>query len=585
MLRRGGEAVERYLKQTGLEELEHVVREILVDRLGLIGGEVTRASLKSAVERFEKMPDSVTTRSLFEAVRAAGVVGATVPPQSFGTAELLKGVQLGGIMVDAPEDLTFEWRSERSSLKLVGARLDAGGGSLHTAKVVAHQGKPFGLVCLGGGLDPAQDPVNEVWQESLADPHIVPFFVPERDFRRRIHVIHVVDGEALPLMRDAGRPLSDEASGQLLRKAEELMDHAPLRWWVMTAAERIEMKDKPGFFRAVMEAAHRRGIPVWVDFRTVYSTPEDIRAVLNVERRRPMDVLAPNAQEFIHVLEAASLVSKGEWSGKELPEAKIIEYAQELRERYNLEGVLVKRDRLGFLWILQDRVIVRHGAKVEVASEIGAGDSLNAGCVLGLADGKNFEEAADLGLLLATATVILPGSQVATPESVKAVRPLLNAAGLEEENLNRILRQVADSIQGSGVVVFGPETSSRTGLEELVRRAPPELLMRMVFLVGAARAAQLKKLNPAVQVVPDNDVKKLAALLISLPEADRVTVLGTLLLAQQLQSLLPPVMAVSRLDPVVAFRLILAALGVPDSVLDQVDTAGLEESLARAQAA
>ena len=176
---------------------------------------------------------------------------------------------------------------------------------------------------------------------------------------------------------------------------------------------------------------------------------------------------------------------------------------------------------------------------------------------------------------------------VSFPPDNRILPPILpgDATGLEEGNLNRILPQVVGSIQGSGVVVFGSETSSRTGLEELVRRAPPELLMRMVFLVGAARAAQLQKLNPAVQVVPDNDVKKLAALLISLPEADRVTVLGTLLLAQQLQSLLPPVMAVSRLDPVVAFRLILADLGVPDSVLDQVDAAGLEESLARAQAA
>ena len=108
----------------------------------------------------------------------------------------------------------------------------------------------------------------------------------------------------------------------------------------------------------------------------------------------------------------------------------------------------------------------------------------------------------------------------------------------------------------------------------------------MVFYaVGTAWAIRMRELNPAAQVIADNDPGKLAALLISLPEADRVTVLGTLLPAQQLQRLLPATMAVTHLDPTVAFRLILAALGIPNSVLNQVDTAGFEESLARAQAA
>ena len=80
-------------------------------------------------------------------------------------------------------------------------------------------------------------------------------------------------------------------------------------------------------------------------------------------------------------------------------------------------------------------------------------------------------------------------------------------------------------------------------------------------------------------------ISKLSALLISLPEADRVTVLGTLLLAQQLQRLLPATMALTQIDPAVAFRLILAALGVPNSILNQVDSTGLEESLTRARAA
>ena len=167
------------------------------------------------------------------------------------------------------------------------------------------------------------------------------------------------------------------------------------------------------------------------------------------------------------------------------------------------------------------------------------------------------------------------------PTDIVAAVVVHSTAGLEEQRV----AVLDESVQGPGVVVIGPEVlEMRAGLEEFVRKAPPGLVRRMVFYaVGAAWAARLKQVNPNVQVIAEEDLTGLAALLLSMPEAERVTVLGALALAQQLQRILP--MSVYRLDAGAAFRLILAALGVPGNVLDQIDASGLEEIFAQARAA
>lgn len=136
-------------------------------------------------------------------------------------------------------------------------------------------------------------------------------------------------------------------------------------------------------------------------------------------------------------------------------------------------------------------------------------------------------------------------------------------------------------------MVIGPEgLEARAGLEEMVKRAPPELLRRMIFFgVGAAWAERLRQLNRGVRVIEENDLNGLVPILLAMPEADRVAVLASLALAQQLERVVPPSITVSFLEMNAAFRLILAAAGVPKALLDQLDVDGLEEQLIRRRAA
>ncbi|MBI3312053.1 MAG: hypothetical protein HYZ88_00815 [Candidatus Omnitrophica bacterium] len=82
------------------------------------------------------------------------------------------------------------------------------------------------------------------------------------------------------------------------------------------------------------------------------------------------------------------------------------------------------------------------------------------------------------------------------------------------------------------------------------------------------------------QVVAEEDLSALGPFLLSMPEAERVTVIGFLTLAKQLEQILPLTMTVSHLDPDAAFRLILAAMGVSEPVLNQIDAWGDEELFA-----
>ena len=172
-------------------------------------------------------------------------------------------------------------------------------------------------------------------------------------------------------------------------------------------------------------------------------------------------------------------------------------------------------------------------------------------------------------------------------EIVRAAPP--QTSGLEEaaEGESALLAYLAEAVQGPGVLIIGPEAlEARAGLEELARRASPALLRRMVFFgVGTAWANRLREVRSDAQIVEGHDLVELAAILLAIPEADRVTVLGSFALARQLRQIVPASMSVTSLDLQVAFRFLLAALGVPDSALVQVNAAGLEEQLARSRAA
>lgn len=154
-----------------------------------------------------------------------------------------------------------------------------------------------------------------------------------------------------------------------------------------------------------------------------------------------------------------------------------------------------------------------------------------------------------------------------------------NTAGLEE---------ISEAVQGAGVVVMEASVlEDRPGLMEFARQIRGPLAKRLI-LVGLeeAEARKLREQNPAIQTVPAGDLDGLVVALVGLEEAERVTHVGKdRLLADQLIRILPASMSVVHVGPATGLEELLLSMGVPASILDQLDAAGLEEDIARSRAA
>ncbi len=143
------------------------------------------------------------------------------------------------------------------------------------------------------------------------------------------------------------------------------------------------------------------------------------------------------------------------------------------------------------------------------------------------------------------------------------------------EAAGALLTRLAQAAEGQpGVLVLTPEAiQDPAGLEELIKRLPPELLRRTIwFNTGVALAEYLHSLEPTLQIIKDYNTQALVLKLLSREEAEKITTTSKDL-ALYLQEVLP--MTVTYLK-VLTVKLILAALGVPIEQLNQIDPTKLE---------
>ena len=96
-----------------------------------------------------------------------------------------------------------------------------------------------------------------------------------------------------------------------------------------------------------------------------------------------------------------------------------VSLAEELINKGKVENVVISLEERGAILISREGTERVHVPPVEVNSTVGAGDSMVAGLVLGLAQGKSKKEALYLGVASGTAAAMTPGTELCRREDAQ----------------------------------------------------------------------------------------------------------------------------------------------------------------------
>ena len=138
------------------------------------------------------------------------------------------------------------------------------------------------------------------------------------------------------------------------------------------------------------------------------------KAALRHAANEGVFMLKPNLNEL------SSLLGKKELSIEEVAPA-----AKEIIEKRYCEVLLVSLGEKGAMLFTQHDQLKVSAPKVEKKSTVGAGDSMVAGFVLSLSQGKNFENALRYGVACGTAATMQPGTELCNKKDADALYQII----------------------------------------------------------------------------------------------------------------------------------------------------------------
>ena len=417
-------------RRVGMEIIEGIARKGLN-----LKGPITRDSLSGAIQLFKESDVENRNKIVGQITDAVIEMQREVVPsrgkeKKFGTTDLLNKAKVAGVDVCAPLDITLVWeKTSDGSLRLANFAVDAGGGATNTAKAVANNGQYFGLLKLMGN-----DAAAGTMVARLAKEHIIASFISTNS-GQKINIIHVVENESVGGTSNLGGAIVSSVIDDLLAGVRKMLNKSPnMKWLTITAGGRILSKETPRAYSSILDIAHEHGVDALVDFN-YNSSREEIKAVLEAKRKNPADIITPNMEEFILILKKTGVYIREGLSKGTITDDEIIEYSRGLIGRYNLRGVLIKRDKNGLILVLPEKVVKTAAVPVDVVSVTGAGDAANSGFMLAMVEGKSWEDAVSQANLFGAATVTMPGSSVATPEAIKHILTASPAISISNELL------------------------------------------------------------------------------------------------------------------------------------------------------
>ncbi|OVE78264.1 hypothetical protein BVX98_00925 [bacterium F11] len=480
--------MDRILKQNRLYQVEKVINHHFKPNspLGL-----TEIELEQELVKFSRAgvsnPRNVDiardiTASLVDVDREKPFTPPSSPISETKTVNW-EEVQLGGINISAFGDVNLKWKTDpvTGSLYLDQGFFDAGGGAANSSRFVTNQGIPFGLVTIGG-----IGPIGKIQERKLINQNLnlvkVGTLLDGQPFDTVPFIIHQVDGRSLKPMVVSGENLTqDFMENQFLAAVIEMMDKASnMQWLTLTIGGVIPFENMPWLLKRITEEAHKRDIQLLYDFKinqprnpdTDDIKKEDLEAILNISRKTPTDILAPNHVELEYILGLLE-----------------IEDAPALIKKYGLKGVFVKKEENGnSLYLADEREFHEEGLAVEVNNPTAAGDVSNGRFIMSMVEDPSesdekwsqaIKEANQAGAL----TTTLPGSQVPTS---KQTYQFQSAAGdiLEPLNVQGKFKKWFGQTIGPFVYFLFVSVWERVVFSGVLFGVPEQYLWRLSLLEG-----------------------------------------------------------------------------------------------------
>ena len=414
------------------------IKGILSKNLGI--NKLTGPSLKEAiVHRYNNLPDAEKRRINREiahyAIKVVGARGGKGMAQSArrivetGKPGSLQATNVLAINHACPLDVTIEWTTEPDgTLKPVGCHIDSGGDQINVSKVFSHFNENIALVALTGKEG---GEITDEWERNFLNKSIIPTLIRSESEDQQVAVVHIIDGNTLPGMYGWADELSGETventNQEALAMLKEMFKGGSTNiWMVLSAGGPVRYNRDLAYYSSLIKLVknkYKNKVRLLIDFKFM-SSPLEAMSVLDIHRETPQDIIKPNLEEFIQILISSGLAEKDSLDANTITEGSVKAYAMKLRKKYNLLGVIVSMDKDGLVLVMQDRIIKEKGIRIIKACHTAAGDSLKAGVVYALSNGRSFEEAVHTGNLFGAGTASMEGSQTVTPRVLAEIEAL-----------------------------------------------------------------------------------------------------------------------------------------------------------------
>ncbi|MFC1480075.1 PfkB family carbohydrate kinase [Candidatus Omnitrophota bacterium] len=418
------------------------IKDVLSKNLGI--SKLMGPSLREAIaHHYENLPDDEKRRInreiahyVIKAVRVAA--RGKKKYEDTGKIESLSRTKVLAINHAGPLDVTIEWETEpKGTLKLVGCHIHSGGDQINVSKVFSHFNENIALVALAGKEG---EEITDVWERNFLTSRIIPTLIRAAREDQQVAVINIIDGGPLPVMYGWADELSGETVGRINQEALTMLEgmfkgESDTIWMVLSAGGPVRYNRDLAYYATLVKQVKKKyqdKVELLIDFKYM-SSPEEAMSVLDIQRDAPQDIIKPNLKEFIQILVSSGLVERGSLDENTITEEVVKAYAKKVRNKYNLLGVLVSMDKAGLIFVMQDRIIKEKGIKIIQACHTAAGDSLKAGVVYALSNGKSFEEAVHTGNLFGASTASMEGSQTVTPRRLAKMEALAHMQNVVPE--------------------------------------------------------------------------------------------------------------------------------------------------------